>query len=134
MSCSGNCGKGINSGFPFDAVNEIMLIASMDIPIEALKLETSVFKESCYEQIMDAVKEIFTNHFLTHKVNVVSVVAHFIDENSDTSSSSSDSEDDINFCKYHLNIGYSSGDDNTLRELIFARINFREFREFWTIS
>ena len=22
----------------------------------------------------------------------------------------------------------------TLRELIFARINFREFREFWTIS
>ena len=48
----------------------------------------------------------------TNKENVVSVVGHFIDENSDTSSSSSDSEDDIDFCKYHANIGYLSGDDN----------------------
>ena len=84
----------------------------MDISIEALKLETSVFNESCYEQIIGAVREIFTKNFLTHKENVASVVEHFIDENSDTTSSSSDNEDDIDFCKYHVNIGYSSRDDN----------------------
>ena len=112
LSCSGHCWESINSGFPFDAVDQIMLIATMDISIEALKLETSVFNESCYEQIIDAVREIFIKHFLTHKENVAAVVGHFIDENSDTSSSSSDSENDIDFCKYHVNIGYSSGDDN----------------------
>ena len=112
LSCSGHCGEGINSGFPFDAVGEIMLIASMDISTEVLKLETSAFNESCYEQIIDAVKEIFKNHSLTHKENVVSVVWHFVDENSDTCSSSSYSEDHIDFCKYHVNTGYSSGDDN----------------------
>ena len=84
----------------------------MDISNEALKLETSVFNESCYEQIIGAVREIFTKNFLSHKENVASVVEHFIDENSDTTSSFSDSEDDIDFCKYHVNIGYSSGDDN----------------------
>ena len=89
------CGKVINSGFPLNAVNEIMSIASIDISIEALKLETSVFNESCYEQIIDAVKEIFANHSLTRKENVVSAAGHFTDENAENSSSPSDSEDDI---------------------------------------
>ena len=113
LSFSGRRGKDINSGFPFDAVDEIMSIANIDISIEALKLETSVFNESCYEQIIDAVKEIFANHSLTQKENVVSVVGHFIDENSENSSSPSDSEDDIDFSKCHVNIGYSSGDKDT---------------------
>ena len=81
LSCSGHCGKDINSGFPLNAVDEIMSIASMDISTEALKLETSVFNESCCEQIIDAVKEIFANHSLTHKENVVSTAGHSIDEN-----------------------------------------------------
>ena len=102
----------MNPGFPLNAVDEITSIASMDISIEALKLETSVFNESCYEQIIDAVKEIFINHSLTHKENVVSAAGHFIDENSENSSSPSDSEDDIDCSKYHVNIGYSSGDDD----------------------
>ena len=39
LSCSGHCGKNINSGFPLDAVDKIMSIASTNISIEPLKLE-----------------------------------------------------------------------------------------------
>ena len=112
MSSSGQCGKDINSGFLFDAADEIMSIASINISIEALKLEISVFNESCYEQIVDAVKEILTNHSLAHiKKCFFSVVGYFIDEKSENSCFSSDSEDDIDLSKYHGNIGYSSGHD-----------------------